>query len=62
MMRDLNKAELESTSGGVIALTGIAAGLEASGVIGAVGLAWGIGWGIGTGIYAGYNYLRYGEA
>ena len=60
-MRTLSEKELASTAGGVIPLTGIAAGLELSGVIGAVGLAWGIGYGIGTGLYAGYNYVRYGQ-
>jgi hypothetical protein len=58
-MRSLTQEELNSTSGGVLALTGIAAGLEVAGVLGAVGLAWGIGYTIGTGIYEGYCYVAY---
>lgn len=58
-MRSLAQEELNSTTGGVIEITGIAAGLEVAGVLGAVGLAWGIGYGIGTGIYEGYCYLAY---
>lgn len=43
----------------MIALTGVAAGLELAGVLGAVGLAWGVGHTNGTGIYEGYCLVAY---
>jgi len=60
-MRTLTEKELESTGGGLLGITGVAAGLEVSSIGGALAFAWGAGYLVGTGIYMGYNYLRYGE-
>ena len=60
-MRTLTEKELESTGGGLLGITGVAAGLEVSSIGGALAFAWGAGYLVGTGIYMGYNYVRYGE-